>query len=155
MNNYLYYRNFVVTIATFIVLIFLSVKYFRGGVLFTPERAVSSTKDFVSKYGRIMTTGVYLVFLVLCLVVLSGGVNLIKDLPYVLEKKYIAISGPAVNQSTGKETNKVRAIKIKDDKTGEIIHVSFYGDKTIHKGDFLELYYYPNSHIGAYQNSED
>lgn len=151
MNNYLYFRNLIVVFVFFIVAIWVSIKFFRGGVLLKPERAVASVKPFVERHGRLLTAILYLGYLLFTLFTIVSNTGLFLDLPNVFQGQYLETSGYAVGQSlTGKTDLQVRSIRLRDEKKNQVIRVTFLGRYDIHKGDYLSLYYYPHSEIGAY-----
>lgn len=157
MNNGLYYRNLIIMIIASLVFFYCSVRYWQGGNLFKPERAAAGMKDFVTKNGRLMTTVLYGIVAIMSSVILITGFPLLQDFSNVVNKRYLSISGTAVNQSiSGKSTTvEVRSIKLLDENSGEEIRLTFYGRYDTKKGDKLSFYYYPNSKIASYQNPNE
>lgn len=155
MDNMLFYKRIFILILSTIALIYLSIKYFKGGILTHPDKAIAPMKEFVIKHGRRITTFLYLIITVLCLSFILSSMPLIKDIPHLISNEYKSIEGKSINDSKEGYKRQERTVTIVDPNTHKKVKITFLGNKDIEKGDYLKLYYYPNSKIGAYQNPDD
>lgn len=73
----------------------------------------------------------------------------IKDIPYIIERKYETVKGYSASQDTGHTNTSyyLREIIIEDLEKGKV-RVKIYTEY-IRVGDYLEVNYLPNTHLGT------
>ena len=74
------------------------------------------------------------------------AIPFIRDIPYIVEGKYLTIEGTAITRDEG--WNSSKAVTIEDKRTKEEIRVDFGYKKGIEIGDELIVQYIPYSHYG-------
>ncbi len=94
-----------------------------------------------------------LILSVIVLLIIIGSMHYviipsIKDLPYVIKKDFKTVTGESLDSSIARSNMSAHILKMKDDKTGEVISIELYYQPGINKGDRLTVNYLPNTRIG-------
>lgn len=133
--------------------IYLLRHYIRKGYLsINPDKMIDcKLKKFFENNIKFINVILNIIVISTMLIVVCGpGCQAIKDIPYVIEKDWITISGIVKEGSNIKSSNKYEeySVIIQDAVTKDIIKLQLHGKNGIHTGDTIIAEYLPNSKEG-------
>lgn len=113
-------------------------------------------KEYTGKNDLLALRIANIALLIFVLIMGGAWVEIIKDVPYVINQDYMYVQGYTVGQSKGGADvpDERRGVRIKDEQTGKEIELTIFSGY-IEEDTYIEAEYLPNSHFGVIVSMKD